>query len=129
MSFQLYDDNNSYLRIAFNEFNKLSNNTFDWLEFVNKVYEGYGSSHRMKSDDHVIINENYFYKNLPKILDETPKHVLANYFGWIIVTQLGGYTSSQFKNLSDQYDIDKFGHKYGKLKNNMNKLISKNIHC
>ena len=76
------------------------------LELINKVYELSGLSHRMRSDYHVIIYAPNYYKNVPKILDETPKHVVANYLGWIIASQLGIYTGNQFKNISDQYKID-----------------------
>ena len=64
----------------------------------------------MKSDDHVIINQMNYYKYVPKLLDETPKHIVANYFGWIIAYELGGFTGSQFKNIYDQYQVDVWGH-------------------
>ena len=60
----------------------------------------------MKSDDHVIVLSLDHYKYVPKILDETPKHVLANYFSLLIATEFGRYTSRQYKNISDQYIID-----------------------
>ena len=102
------------------------------LELINKVYELSGLTHRMKSDDHVIINSKDYYKYVPKILDETPKHVLANYFGWIIASQLGRYTGSLFKNISDQYEIDSEGnreHKYkqGFIEGYSQRLIERKI--
>ena len=125
MSIQLYQERDPRQRITFTEFNRLSNNTFDWLEFTNKVYELSGLSHRMKSDDHVIIYAPNYYKYLPKILDETPEHVVANYFGLIIASQLGRYTGSQFKNISDQYQIDRFGHLEGKDKKHIELFLIK----
>ena len=113
---QLYHGSEDRQIVTFTEFNRMTNNTVDWLEFTNKMYEASGLSHRMKSDDQVIINPPNYYKYVPKILDETPKHVVANYFAWIIISQLGHHTGKKFKNISDQYQLDRYGYIEGKLK-------------
>ena len=61
----------------------------------------------MKSDDHVIVETPEYFQYVPKLLDATPKHVLANYLGLHIATELGRYTGRQFKNISDQYAIER----------------------
>ena len=102
-----YDNDN--VRVNFTQFNKLYNHSVDWLELTNNIYEASGSSIKVKGDDNLIITAPNIYKYVPKILDETPKHVVANYFGWMIASQLGDFTGRQFKNISDQYEIDKYG--------------------
>jgi len=55
---------------------------------------------RMKSDDLVIIQDINYFINVTQLLTTTPKRVIANYFGWDFVRNMGSHTDKRFRDIA-----------------------------
>ena len=78
----------------------MSNNSVDWVNVFNKIFLKLNSTVRVRSDDIVIVYNMDWYKMVPAILENTPKRVIANYFGWKLVNSLDqfvGTTNSKYQ--------------------------------
>ena len=95
---------NWYNRMSFEQLNKLSDNTVDWLNLTNKIYVNINSSIRLTSDELVIVGPTAFYKAVPKLVESTPKRVIANYFGYVFFSRYGQFTVNAFKKLNFEFN-------------------------
>lgn len=84
--------------------NKLTGNSVDWLKFTNKIYQSLNSSQRLTGDELVIVGNFDYYEAIPKLIEKTPKRVIANYLGWVIASSLGPYTVQAFKTATFEFD-------------------------
>ena len=88
-----------YNRMTFAELNKLSDNRVDWLSLINKIYSKLNSTVRVKSNELIILSDLEYYKAITKLVDNTPKRVIANYFGWVVASSYGTLTNQAFRNV------------------------------
>ena len=70
------------------ELGHLSNNTVDWVEFVNRIYTEINSTVRVSNEEMAYVVVPKFYAVMPQILSQTPNRVIANYLGWAVVNDL-----------------------------------------
>ncbi|CAG2177920.1 unnamed protein product, partial [Oppiella nova] len=89
-----------YEKVSFKKFNEMMDNSVDWLNITNTVYKELNETIRMKSDDLVIIQDINYYINVTQLLTTTPNRVIANYFGWKLIMNLGSHTTTQFRDIS-----------------------------
>ncbi|XP_054153016.1 neprilysin-1-like isoform X2 [Oppia nitens] len=93
-----------YNRMSFNAFNDLTTQKIDWLSITNKIYEKLNSTIRVQNDELVIIQDIDYYKGVSELFEKTPVRVIANYFGWMTVMNLGSYTTKQFRDIVFTFD-------------------------
>ena len=82
----------------------MMDNSVDWLNITNTVYKELNETIRMKSDDLVILQDLYYYRNVTQLLTTTPNRVIANYFGWKLVMNMGSHTTKQFRDISFKFN-------------------------
>ena len=89
--------------MTFKEFNQLTNNTVDWLKIINNVFSKLNSLVRVKSDEPILVGDIEYFKAVTKLMNETPKRVIANHFGWIIAYTFGPHTTQAFRDASFEF--------------------------
>ncbi|CAG2173090.1 unnamed protein product [Oppiella nova] len=101
---QFSDTSIYYKPITFETFNELMNNSVDWLNITNTVYKELNETIRMKINDVVVVEDIYYYINVTQLLTTTPNRVIANYFGWKLVMNLGSHTTKQFRDIRFKFN-------------------------
>lgn len=90
-----------YNKMSIREFEELSNRT--WLEMLNMLLKRSNTSYRMSQDDKVLVLDTSFYKQINKILEETPTKVNQNYMGWMAVMELVDYLGKEINEAALDY--------------------------
>ena len=80
----------------------MTNNSVDWLNLINGVYSKLNSSVRVRSEELVIVSDIEYYKSVLKLIESTPKRVVANYIGWA-VSGLGSFTNQAFREANIEF--------------------------
>ncbi|XP_054152475.1 neprilysin-1-like [Oppia nitens] len=93
-----------YNRMSFEKFITLTDKRVDWLNLINSIYTKINSTIRVTKNDLVIVQDIKYYKAITKLLENTPKKVIANYFGWYAVSGLGSWTTSAFKKINFEFN-------------------------
>lgn len=93
-----------YNRMTLKEFNKLTNNTIDWIELINQSFKALKISNKVDQETLVIVSDIPYYKAVSKLLvHEASQYRILNYLGWVIAENYAGYTSRPLLDALFQY--------------------------
>jgi len=94
-----------YNRMSVKDFNALTDNTVDWLNVTNRIYEVVNSTIRLSSNELVIVEDIPYYKGVTKLLSKTSPRIIANYFGWMAAMGIGDFTVKKFRD--NEFEFNK----------------------
>lgn len=74
------------------------NGKIDWAKYLSDIYSL--ASITVDATERVIVTETEYLQKLVALLDNTDTRVIANYIHWRFVKDLGGYTTTQMRDLA-----------------------------
>jgi neprilysin len=78
----------------------------DWLSYINAILH---KDVQIKDHDVINVSVKRFFKDLEKILKETPKRTMANYVMWLITKSSSFYLTEKLRKRQLQYSKDVSG--------------------
>ena len=89
--------------MTFKHLNELTNTTVDWLKLINNIFSKMNSSFQFKSDDLIYVSDIEYLRVVPKLIAETPKRVITNYFGSKIAQNLAPFANKAFRDIKTAF--------------------------
>ena len=78
-------------------------NQINFVSFMNNIYKELCLYKFVDHNEQVIVTDMEYFKKLAEILDSTDPQTIANYFGWITVSQFGIYTTNRFRQIQSDF--------------------------
>lgn len=93
-----------YNRMTLKEFNKLTNNTIDWIELINQNHKAMKVDIKVNEDTLVVVSDIPYYKKVSQLLvHEASQHNILNYLGWVIAHNYASYTNQALLDILFEY--------------------------
>eukprot|EP00795_Rhopilema_esculentum_P017810 gene17810-9496_t len=86
----------SYKTLPLGELTRVTNNKFNWKQYLQKTFQ----TVNVRISDNTLIGTRSleYFKTISSLVATTPKRVIANYFGWIVVQKFGMHLSKEFRD-------------------------------
>ena len=81
----------------------LNKNRINFVALMNNIYKELCLYKFFGKSEPIVVTDEQYFKNIAAILESTDPKTIANYFGWIVVSQYSTYTTDRFREI--QYEF------------------------
>ncbi|CAG2118605.1 unnamed protein product, partial [Medioppia subpectinata] len=88
-----------YNRMTFNSFNAMTGNRLDWKAITQRLYKKFNSNIALNPKERLVVDDMAYYREVTRLVVNTPPRVIANHLGWLTVKRMAVYTTHRFRQI------------------------------